>query len=78
MTFDRKVIEDAGYSLITPVIVLNGKKFASVEPAASGEVSAGSPILGCKPRRRPPTSDTEDRGAMSEQDSTGRRSPAPR
>ena len=45
VTFDRKVIEDAGYPLVTPVIVLNGKKFASVEPAASGEVSAGSPIL---------------------------------
>ncbi|TPG31303.1 glucose PTS transporter subunit IIA [Mycolicibacterium hodleri] len=43
--FDRKVIEDAGYSLITPVIVLNGKKFASVEPTAAGAVSAGAPIL---------------------------------
>ena len=27
VTFDRKVIEDAGYSLITPVIILNSKKF---------------------------------------------------
>jgi len=45
VTFDRKVIEDAGYSLITPVIVLNGRKFGSVEPAASGVVSAGAPIL---------------------------------
>jgi beta-glucoside PTS system EIICBA component len=45
VTFDRKVIEDAGYSLVTPVIVLNGKKFASVEPTATGEVNAGDPVL---------------------------------
>ena len=53
VTFDRKVIEDAGYSLITPVIVLNGKKFASVDPAASGEVSAGSPILAVQTQAAP-------------------------
>jgi beta-glucoside PTS system EIICBA component len=45
VTFDRKVIEDAGYSLVTPVIVLNGKKFASVEPTATGKVNAGDPVL---------------------------------
>lgn len=45
VTFDRKVIEDAGYSLITPVIVLNGKKFGSVEPVATGTTTAGAPIL---------------------------------
>lgn len=45
VTFDRKVIEDAGYSMVTPVIVLNGKKFASVHPTAAGEVTAGAPIL---------------------------------
>ncbi len=45
VTFDRKVIQDAGYSLVTPVIVLNGKKFASVEPTATGEVNAGDPVL---------------------------------
>lgn len=45
VTFDRKVIEDAGYSLVTPVIVLNGKKFASVQPVASGEVKAGAVVL---------------------------------
>lgn len=53
VTFDRKVVADAGYSLITPVIVLNGKKFASVEPAASGEVSAGSPILSVQTQAAP-------------------------
>jgi beta-glucoside PTS system EIICBA component len=45
VTFDRKIIEDAGYSLVTPVIVMNGKKFASVEPTASGEVRVGDPVL---------------------------------
>ena len=45
VTFDRKVIEDAGYSLVTPVIVLNGRKFASVESAATGEVAVGTTIL---------------------------------
>ncbi len=45
VTFDRKVIEDAGYSMVTPVIVLNGKMFASVLPTATGEVTAGAPIL---------------------------------
>ena len=50
VTFDRKVIEDAGYSLITPVIVLNGKKFASVDPGAPGPVAAGDPILEVAPK----------------------------
>ncbi len=45
VTFDRKVIDDAGYSLVTPVIILNGKKFASVDPLLEGEVSAGDPII---------------------------------
>ena len=50
MTFDRKIIADAGYSLVTPVIVLNGKKFASVDQAATGQVSVGSPILEVAPK----------------------------
>jgi len=45
VTFDRKVIEDAGYPLITPVIILNAKKFGAVEPAASGETTVGATIL---------------------------------
>jgi PTS system beta-glucosides-specific IIC component len=53
VTFDRKVIEDAGYSLVTPVIVLNGKKFGSVRPAASGVVDAGAPILSVQAKAAP-------------------------
>ncbi|TFC54184.1 PTS beta-glucoside transporter subunit EIIBCA [Cryobacterium sp. TMT2-15-1] len=45
VTFDRKVIEDAGYSLVTPVLVTNPKKFGSVDQAASGQVEVGSPLI---------------------------------
>ncbi|TFD26886.1 glucose PTS transporter subunit IIA [Cryobacterium cryoconiti] len=45
VTFDRSVIEAAGYSLITPVLVTNPKKFGSVDQAASGQVTVGSPLI---------------------------------
>ncbi|HSP76710.1 MAG TPA: PTS glucose transporter subunit IIA, partial [Cryobacterium sp.] len=45
VTFDRKVIEEAGYSLVTPVLVTNPKKFGSVDQAASGQVEVGSPLI---------------------------------
>ncbi len=45
VTFDRKVIEDAGYSLVTPVLVTNVKKFGDIHQAASGEVKTGTPVL---------------------------------
>jgi len=45
VTFDRKVIEDAGYPLITPIIILNAKKFGAVEPVASSEITVGATIL---------------------------------
>ena len=53
VTFDRKVIEDAGYSLVTPVIVLNGRKFGSVTPAADGTVGVGEPLLRLAPAAQP-------------------------
>ena len=53
VTFDRKVIEAAGYPLITPIIVLNGKKFGSVEPAADGEIAVGAPLLAVTPAPAP-------------------------
>jgi len=53
VTFDRAVIEDAGYSLITPVIILNGRKFGSVRPAAQGRVAVGSPLLDLAPAPTP-------------------------
>ncbi|MDD7928916.1 glucose PTS transporter subunit IIA [Microbacterium thalli] len=45
VTFDRSVIEKAGYPLITPVIVLNGDAFATVDPVGLGATTAGSPLL---------------------------------
>ncbi|MBC8091645.1 MAG: PTS glucose transporter subunit IIA [Pseudonocardia sp.] len=53
VTFDRKVIEDAGYSLVTPVIILNANEFGSVEPVASGVVNAGAPILAVSTKPAP-------------------------
>ena len=49
VTFDRKVIEDAGYPLITPIVILNAKKFGGVEIAAEGVVRAGAPLLTLAP-----------------------------
>lgn len=43
--FDRGVIEEAGYSLVTPVLVTNTKKLGDVIRAASGEVETGDVIL---------------------------------
>lgn len=45
VTFDRAVIEKAGYPLITPVIVLNGDAFDTVDPVKLGPVSHGEPLL---------------------------------
>lgn len=45
VTFDRSVIEKAGYPLVTPVIVLNADAFATVDPVGLGATTAGSPLL---------------------------------
>ena len=45
VTFDRAVIEKAGYPLITPVIVLNGDGFDTVDPVKLGPVSHGDPLI---------------------------------
>ncbi|MBU3686757.1 MAG: PTS beta-glucoside transporter subunit EIIBCA [Mycobacterium sp.] len=45
VTFDRAVITEAGYSLITPIIVLNAKKVGPVEPAGPGDVRAGDRLI---------------------------------
>ena len=50
VTFDPKIIEDAGYSMVTPVIVLNSKKFASVDPGAPGPIAVGDPIMEVAPK----------------------------
>jgi len=53
VTFDRKVIEAAGYPLVTPIIILNAKKFGSVEPTAEGQISVGDSILAVAPAAAP-------------------------
>ena len=45
VTFDRAVIEKAGYPLITPVIVLNADQFDAVDPIELGPTTAGAPLL---------------------------------
>lgn len=45
VTFDRAVIEKAGYPLITPVIVLNADEFDTVDPVALGPTTHGTPLL---------------------------------
>ncbi|KIC59156.1 glucose PTS transporter subunit IIA [Microbacterium hominis] len=45
VTFDRAVIEKAGYPLITPVIVLNADTFDTVDPVKLGPVTHGAPLL---------------------------------
>lgn len=45
MSFDRAVIEGAGKPVITPVIVTNSKKFASIDVVASGEADLGDELL---------------------------------
>ena len=53
VTFDRKLIQDAGYPLITPIIVLNARKFGPMEMVAGGEIAAGAPILTIAPAPQP-------------------------
>ena len=53
VTFDRKLIEAAGYSTITPVIVLNGRKFGSVSSTVEGDVAVGDPLLDLAPMPQP-------------------------
>lgn len=53
VTFDRKVITDAGYSLITPVIIMNGRKFGSVRDVTDGDAVVGAPLLEVTPAPQP-------------------------
>ena len=45
VTFDRAVIEAAGLSLVTPVLVTNSKKFGAVEQTSGPETKVGEPLL---------------------------------
>ncbi|MDY0910153.1 glucose PTS transporter subunit IIA [Microbacterium sp. CFBP9034] len=51
VTFDRKVIEDAGYPLITPVVVLNADDLGQIIPVLEGEVTAGTPVITVAPKK---------------------------
>jgi PTS system beta-glucosides-specific IIC component len=53
VTFDRAVIEAAGYPLITPIVILNAKKFGGVEVAADGLVTSGETLLTLAPAAQP-------------------------
>lgn len=45
LKFDRKLIEAAGYSLVTPVIITNSDDYAAVAAASTAAVNAGDALL---------------------------------
>ncbi|MCH5641473.1 MULTISPECIES: glucose PTS transporter subunit IIA [unclassified Gordonia (in: high G+C Gram-positive bacteria)] len=45
VTFDKAKIAAAGYSDITPVVIMNTKKFPSVTQIGTGQVSVGDPLI---------------------------------
>lgn len=45
LEFDMKLIQDAGYSLVTPVLITNFAQFAGVVPTAEARVEVGSRLL---------------------------------
>ncbi|MEU1971291.1 glucose PTS transporter subunit IIA [Microbacterium sp. NPDC019599] len=50
VTFDRAVIENAGYPLVTPVIVLNADDFGEVEPVTEGDIKPGDSLIWVEPK----------------------------
>lgn len=50
VTVDRRVVEEAGYSLITPVLVTNSFATGAIEPVGSGRVERGRTILTVAPK----------------------------
>lgn len=50
VTFDRAVIQKAGYPLITPVIVLNADDFGDVSPVLEGDVAVGASLITVDPK----------------------------
>ena len=45
LKFDRSLIEAAGYSLVTPVIITNSDEYAAVLAATTETVNAGDSLL---------------------------------
>ena len=50
VTFDRAVIQKAGYPLVTPVIVLNADDFGEVVAVTEGTVTPGSSLITVEPK----------------------------
>lgn len=50
VSFDRDAIEAAGFSAITPVLVTNHKRFASVEQLTAGPIDFGEELLSAEPK----------------------------
>ena len=50
VTFDRAIIEKAGYALVTPVIVLNADDFGTISPVLEGDVTPGASIITVEPK----------------------------
>jgi len=50
VTFDPDVIRKAGYSLVTPVIVLNADDFGEVAPVLEGDVTPGASLITVDPK----------------------------
>lgn len=48
MEFDMDGIKNAGYDIITPIVICNTTDFASVNPISGGAVSEGDEIIGIK------------------------------
>ena len=45
VTFDVEAIKDAGYDLITPILVCNMEEFGSLQPSDSGEVDVQDLVM---------------------------------
>ncbi|MFO5770298.1 PTS glucose transporter subunit IIA, partial [Klebsiella pneumoniae] len=43
--FDRQAILDAGYDLVTPIIISNSDDYREIDTVASSTVEAGQPLL---------------------------------
>lgn len=54
VTFDRAIIEKAGYPLVTPVIVLNADDFGEVSPVIEGDIAVGGSLITVAPKEHTP------------------------
>jgi PTS system beta-glucosides-specific IIC component len=45
LEFDRKLIQEAGYSIVTPVVITNSDDYTDVIPTAPGDVTQGQDII---------------------------------